>query len=158
MSLPTPAREHPNKTHGMTNSRIFKIWMGMHARCKYPSATGYKNYGGKGILVCERWSTFEKFYEDMGDAPVGMSIDRIDSYGNYEPSNCKWSTKSEQNKNQRDIKIFTHDGKSQTLSAWAVQAGTTYSTLRARVIGGWDFQKAISKPIREHKEYSKGAV
>jgi hypothetical protein len=150
--------KHPNQTHVMTKSRVYKIWTGMHSRCKIPSATGYKNYGGKGVSVCERWNSFENFLSDMGDAPDGMSIDRKDSTGNYEPENCKWATRKEQNRNQFDLPMFEYKGKTQCLSAWAEEVGSTFGTIKARLNNGWTFCKAIETPIRAHKQYVRGAA
>ena len=90
------------KRHGMTNSREFNTWKSMIGRCNNIKDPAYKYYGGRGILVCSRWfESFENFYEDMGNRPEGKTIDRIDTNGNYEPSNCKWSTPKEQQTNRR---------------------------------------------------------
>lgn len=89
------------KKHGASTTETYYIWAGMRTRCKNPKATPYKNYGGRGISVCERWNSFDNFLADMGERPPGLSIDRIDNDGNYEPDNCRWATQSEQTGNQR---------------------------------------------------------
>lgn len=80
---------------------LHRAWSMMLDRCKNPRNIGFKNYGGRGIAVCERWHKFENFLADMGDRPEGMSIDRINNDGNYEPRNCRWATRSQQQRNKR---------------------------------------------------------
>jgi hypothetical protein len=75
--------------HGKCKTRVYQAWLSLRARCRHPGATSWSNYGGRGITVCERWSTFENFHADMGDPPPGMSIERIDNNKGYEPGNCK---------------------------------------------------------------------
>jgi hypothetical protein len=90
-----------NTKHGLYRSRAYQCWQNMKTRCFNPRHRAYRWYGGRGITVCERWLIFENFYADMGEPPPGMSLDRIDLHGNYEPGNCRWATVAEQLANRR---------------------------------------------------------
>lgn len=87
--------------HGQWQTSTYHTWEGMKQRCLNPNATRYPQYGGVGIKVCEAWLEFKNFYQDMGDRPEGKTLDRINPFGNYEPNNCRWATRKEQQNNQR---------------------------------------------------------
>jgi len=133
-----------NKTHGMDGTSIYKTWIGLKARCYNKNDKDYKNYGGRGIKVCKRWkNSFENFYNDMGDKPKGMSIDRIDNNGNYEPSNCRWATIEQQNNNKRNNHLLTYNGKTQTITQWSREIKVPVSTLQCRLLRGWSKEKTL---------------
>ena len=107
-----------NTKHGhniVGNMNItYKTWISMNHRCRAKSGINYKNYGSRGITVCERWLVYENFLKDMGERPsTDYSIDRIDNNGNYEPSNCRWATRSQQQNNKRNNKCLDHISKDQ---------------------------------------------
>lgn len=102
---------HFNKRHGLCNSPTWISWRAMINRCEHRSSPSYEDYGGRGICVCERWRhSFDNFLTDMGIRPAGKQLDRIDYNGDYEPSNCRWSTSMEQNQNRRDNKFVILNG------------------------------------------------
>lgn len=96
----------------------WRSWSAMKYRCYNPNHEQYNDYGGRGIKVCERWMKFDLFLEDMGPRPLGLTIDRIDTNGNYEPGNCIWSTRKTQCRNKRDNVKITAYGKTQCVTEW----------------------------------------
>ncbi len=118
------------KKHGMTNTPTHRSWLSMRRRCNEVTHDQYKYYGGAGVKVCERWQdSFDNFLADMGERPLGMTLDRIDPAGNYEPNNCRWATQKEQmNNTTRSVKF---EGK--TLTEWSEELGIKYDTLSYRL-------------------------
>jgi hypothetical protein len=124
--------------HGMYRTRVYRQWQQMIQRCYNPNASRYARYGGRGVTVCERWrSSFDAFYADMGDAPDGMTIDRIDNDRGYEPDNCRWATPQQQANNRHTNVFVEHDGHVLTLADWARKLGLPYHWLRYRHSIGW---------------------
>lgn len=124
------------------DQKEYFIWKNMRARCKHD-----KHYLKNSISVCERWNSYDNFMEDMGKRPSDKhSIDRINTLGDYEPSNCRWTTQDVQCKNRGTFnKVFTKDGKSMVLKDWARHFGINYTTLYNRIYrDGMDFENAIS--------------
>lgn len=118
-------------THGMSYSDEYKIWQGIRTRCKNPNATSFPRYGGSGITICERWdNSFDAFHEDMGPRPSKKhSVDRINNDGNYEPSNCRWATPSEQRSNTTTNVFVEYQGRRMTTAQFAELTGFTKLTV-----------------------------
>jgi len=141
-----------NLSHGMSYTKEHKCWAHMKARCYDKNDNRYPRYGGRGITVCDRWrDSFEAFIEDMGLLPSPKhSVDRIDTDGNYEPTNCKWSTHKEQANNASYNRKITFEGRTQTLAQWSDELGIGRSTITARVdMYGWSLDRALTTPARK---------
>ncbi len=139
-----------NTKHGKSGTAEYGIWVKMLRRCENPEDAGYHNYGGRGIRVCQRWrESFEAFLEDMGPRPAaGLSIDRIDNDGDYEPGNCRWATSTEQARNTRNNVLVEHDGETLCVAEWAERYGVSASLLHGRLRAGWSFENAVSPEVR----------
>lgn len=134
-----------NLKHGMRKTKIYGVWTAMISRCRNKNNKAYKNYGGRGISVCDEWLLFENFYRDMGESPENKTLDRIDNNKNYSKENCKWSTISEQAKNKRSARIITANGKSQNMCEWAREIGIDERTIWHRLKIGWSELDAVTK-------------
>lgn len=125
-------------THGMTKTKTYRSWMHAKGRCRNKSDKRYMDYGGRGITFCKEWDKFENFYRDMGEAPDGMSIDRIDNNKGYFKENCRWSDVYDQGTNKRNNVLIELDGRSMTASQWSRETGILFWTIIARVKRGFD--------------------
>lgn len=125
------------RVHGQAYSATYRSWKAMRYRCSNPKNRCYKDYGGRGIAVCERWdNSFENFYADMGERPDGMTIDRIDNNMGYCPKNCRWATAKEQSRNKQNSKIITALGESLCLADWSKKTGLTKGSINLRLAKG----------------------
>lgn len=143
---------HKNTIHGKSSLHCitpeYKAWKAMRARCNNPDNPYYKNYGARGIKICEEWNDFENFIRDIGLRPsIKHSLDRIDNNKNYSPSNCAWRTRKEQCRNRRSNKTITMNNTEMTLAEIAEKYNLKYSTFLERIRRGWDINNAI-KPVK----------
>ncbi len=142
-------RTRKNTTHNKSRTKVYKIWCGMIKRCYNQKSKSYKDYGGRGIEVCERWQEFENFYVDMGDPPKGYTIERRDNDKGYFLENCCWVTKSEQNNNQRTNHLIEFNGVIKNISQWEKYLGFPESTIHKRIFRNWSIERALTTPLRK---------
>lgn len=135
------------RTHGMHQSREYRSWNKMKQRCINPKNDHFKHYGGRGIIVCDRWrDSFDAFFADMGMRPIGMELDRRDVNGNYDPGNCRWATRTQQMNNTRVTTFITHNGITLPVQEWNRKAGLPRNMVSSRLRLGWTMEKALSTP------------
>jgi len=137
--------KHGATTH-TTKSREYTAWIQAKARCFNPNHRGYKNWGGRGITMCEKWrDDFPAFRQDMGPCPEGYELDRHpNNDGNYEPGNCRWASHTENNRNKRDSLFLTCHGQTKPFMEWCEAVGLSHSTVWARLyVWNWPIEKAL---------------
>lgn len=146
-------KEHIRYKHGLCRTPIYIKWYSIKSRCENKNNDSYKNYGGRGIRVCDRWQKFENFLEDMGNSfKEGMSIERIDNNGNYCKENCKWIPMIEQVRNKRNVVLYEYKGEKLTIPELEIKLGLTKNMLRKRIkVMGWSIKRAIETPTRTYK-------
>lgn len=142
-------KEKLPKKHGLRRARIYAVYYNMLGRCKNPSAMGYKNYGERGITVCDEWkNSFEIFYKwamENGYTDE-LTIERIDVNGNYEPSNCCWVTRKQQMNNKTTSHFLTYKGETHTMAEWSEITGINYGTLSSRINKlHWSVEDSLTK-------------
>jgi hypothetical protein len=149
------SRSEKRSTHGCSISMKesnpegylhYAVWQGMKRRCYLKTTRSYKNYGARGIVVCERWlESFDNFIEDMGFRPSKLyEIDRIDTNGNYELGNCRWATKKQNSRNKRNTVMLTINGDTRPMAEWAEISGESYDNIKNRISNlGWSHGDAV---------------
>ena len=131
----------------MYKTKTYHIWIGMKARCLNKNSTGYKNWGGRGIIICNRWlgkDGFINFYKDMGKRPENKTLDRKNNNKGYYKGNCRWITQKEQMNNTRINYFLTYSGKTKTVSQWAEKLKINKSTLFSRLRRNWTTKRALN--------------
>lgn len=140
-----------SKSHGKSKTRMYKIWKSMRVRCYNKNVKEYKNYGARGITVCNEWNnSFDAFYNwSMAHGYTDeLTIDRIDVNGNYEPSNCRWATYKEQARNKTNNVFITYNGEKKVMKDWAKIYGLKLHTLWYRLnVRGWSIEDALTTPV-----------
>ena len=148
-----------NKTHGMSKSSLYKIWNGMKFRCTNKNSGSYKNYGQRGISVCEEWFNNPQLFIEWAlknGYKEGLTIDRIDNEKDYCPENCRWISKGEQAKNRRMNYCIEYKGEAKTLWELCEELNLNYNLVHNRIKKlGWSLEKAISTPVNENKRNMK---
>lgn len=142
--------DHWHYKHGQASignqSPLYKKWMAMKRRCLNKNEKAYPRYGGRGIKICDEWLDFQNFDRDMGNTFIkGLSLERIDNNGNYEPSNCKWIPLKDQAKNKSNVVLYEYKGRKQSIVDWGKEVGIKSETLRARLKKyGWSIEKSLT--------------
>lgn len=133
----------------------YRAWCRMKERCYSHKNKSYKDYGGRGIIICNEWiNSFEMFLDHIGQKPSKEhSLERIDNNKSYEPGNVKWATRFEQANNTRKNVLLTYNGETKTISQWGRHTGIDPETLQRRLSLGWTGNDVIEKPLRDHKPY-----
>lgn len=143
------------------DKRTRQTWSDMKQRYFNPRHHQYKNYGKRGITVCERWLSFDNFYADMGCKPNGKTLDRINNDGNYEASNCRWADIFQQRRNQRNCRYIEFDGLSMTVRDWARKLGISELTLHGRIRSGWSVEQMLTTTPNygnKHRHFGNAAI
>lgn len=140
-----------NTSHGLSRHRLYSVWSSMKDRCFNSKIDSYKNYGARGISVCDDWMNFINFYAWAinNGYKKGLTIERIDYNGNYEPSNCTWIPFKDQSKNRSSNHWIEFQGEVKTMSQWARDLGLKRETIKDRIRGGWPTEKALTTPINQ---------
>lgn len=151
----TIVKNKSRRKYECSDVHLRAVWKKMIERCELPKNNRYYRYGARGIKVCKAWHDFNEFARWALDSGYkrGLTIERNDIDGDYCPENCRWATYKEQANNRSDNIRITYDSKEKTLKEWSEVFGIPYHTLYSRISSGWEFEKAIKTPVRDHVPY-----
>lgn len=141
--------------HNMAHTRLYTSWCNMKARCYRKTMKRYERYGGRGIIVCDKWKNSFIAFKNWAMAngyQDDLTLDRINVDGNYEPSNCRWISNIEQQSNRGNNRMITYNGETKTLTQWAKKIGLGVKTLQGRIDDGWSIEKALTTPKLTSKD------
>ncbi len=136
--------------HGRSDTKLYRVWRSMLNRCENQNVKTFHLYGGRGICVCSEWHDFQTFLADIGEPPPGMTLERRDNDGNYEPANCEWVTQRAQCNNRRTTRRFEYRGELLTARELSDLSGIPYGKLMPRLRRGWSAERAISEPFHNN--------
>lgn len=142
-------RKERSRTHGLTGTRLYRIWRNMKSRCLNKNNPSYKDYGGRGIGICDEWrETFIKFYKwaMVNGYEDSLSIDRINNNKGYSPDNCRWTEQSRQNDNKRNTRRLTYNGEIKTITEWAEELKIERALICDRLAKGWTIEETLTIP------------
>ncbi len=137
-----------SKTHGMSGTPTAQSWNHLKQRTTNPNNDRWHDYGGRGITLCEKWQTFEGFFDDMGERPDGTTIGRIDNEKGYSKDNCRWETKEQQYTNMRSNHCIEHNGEIKTITEWAKIKDMPLTRLSTRIRRGWTIERALTEGLQ----------
>lgn len=141
-----PIHGHAQRLYGKTSPE-YHSWLHMRARCLNHRSPAFPRYGGRGIQICERWSSFELFLEDMGPRPADTTLDRIDNNGNYEPGNCRWGSRTQQANNTSRTRFIEFMDERLSVRDWSDRTGLKVATIHTRLRFGWTPERILSEPV-----------
>ncbi len=140
-------------TAGLKRSKTYISWYHMIQRCTNPNDRHYHDYGGRGITVCKRWrNSFENFLEDIGEAPKGLQIDRINNDKGYYKINCRWTTSKTNNRNRRNNHLVSYNNTTQCIMEWSEKTGIPEYVIRQRLNRNWSVRKTLTTPVRRQRK------
>lgn len=132
------------RRHGMAGTQVYIAWKNMRQRCLNPNHPQWEDWGGRGISFCQKWETFEGFFEDMGSPKDGETLERLDNSKGYSKDNCEWRSHLAQNNNRRSNRVIENEGKRLTITQWSREREINHSTLNQRLRRGWSEEEALS--------------